>query len=279
MSTPEPSTKSCRRAPDKICPASWNKVNQNWSSDLYRRLSCRTAFTPSHRVAPLRWVPESSGIRTTTTPADWHSVLTFFKISSNGSRRDNVRMRPRTRRNSPGSNAGQDTLLASISPHRSQAATALGEAANAGDDRYAATALSRSKASGLLTPKNERRFDSVSPFDLPFSIKPYFTSSITGNLSAQVACISNSRCDSCRANAYRYCASRLVQNRADIPRALSSWIAVSDVIAAFPFTISLTVLTGRPSRCASSDCVMPRSCSASRRFSPGATAHSGCHPG
>src|SRR5207245_4000510 len=61
-----------------------------------------------------------------------------------------------------------------------------------------------------------------------------------------------------------------------MPRARSSWIAVSGVMAALPLTISLIVLTGRSMRRASSDCDIPRSCRASERISPGGTAQSGC---
>src|SRR5258708_5032636 len=63
-----------------------------------------------------------------------------------------------------------------------------------------------------------------------------------------------------------------------MPNASSSWIAVSDVIAALPLMISLMVLSGRAVRRASSACVIPRSCKASRRISPGGTAHWGSQP-
>src|SRR6266567_9082483 len=53
-------------------------------------------------------------------------------------------------------------------------------------------------------------------------------------------------------------------------------MAVSAVMAALPLMISLIVFGGRAMRWASSAWVMPRSCSASRRISPGATAQSGC---
>ncbi len=58
---------------------------------------------------------------------------------------------------------------------------------------------------------------------------------------------------------------------------ISSWMAVSGVIAVLPLTISLIVLIGRPIRRARSDCDMPRSCIASSRISPGATAQFRCH--
>src|SRR5215813_5016320 len=64
-----------------------------------------------------------------------------------------------------------------------------------------------------------------------------------------------------------------------MPSASSNWSAVSAVIAALPLMISLTVFNGRAIRWANSTWVMPRSCNASRRISPGATAQSGCHPG
>src|SRR5664280_1333048 len=54
-------------------------------------------------------------------------------------------------------------------------------------------------------------------------------------------------------------------------------MAVSGVIDALPFAISLMVFSGRPIRRANSAWVIPRSSSASTRRSPGTTDQSGVH--
>ena len=162
---------------------------------------------------------------------------------------------------------------AATSPYRSHTDMGLGSLEKRSDLRKATFCVCPSQISshraGEATPKKLSTCCSLSTLSRVFSIHPRFAILAVGKSASQFVQPASRSRSSRRASASRYCCSRLLQNRAGMSNTRSSCRAVSDVMGALPFTISLIVFRESPVRSDSSACVIVRSSSTSSSVSPG----------